>query len=201
MGCWSWRRLRRSVARILFRASRSRRSAVSWAFPGRSYGRLSDRRRPSSATSERRSRFRRSGPWSDKLDQLLLANEGKASRERLTLIRLFEELRGLGYDGGYDAVRRYARRWSKERGAIDGRGLCAAELCAGRSLPVRLEPRGRPAERRDGDREGGPRPALPQPHAVRAGLSARDAGDGVRRPRPGVRAVQGRPASAASTTT
>src|SRR6202166_1466204 len=56
------------------------------------------------------------GPWRDKLDQLLLANEGKASRERLTLIRLFEELRGLGYDGGYDAVRRYARQWSKERG-------------------------------------------------------------------------------------
>jgi transposase len=56
------------------------------------------------------------GPWSDKLDQLLLANEGKAARERLTLIRLFEELRGLGYGGGYDAVRRYARRWSKERG-------------------------------------------------------------------------------------
>ena len=48
---------------------------------------------------------------------MLLANEGKASRERLTLIRLFEELRGCGYGGGYDAVRRYARRWSKERGA------------------------------------------------------------------------------------
>jgi transposase len=57
------------------------------------------------------------GPWSDKLDQLLLANEGKVSRERLTLIRLFEELRGCGYGRGYDAVRRYARRWSKERGA------------------------------------------------------------------------------------
>src|ERR1700693_510817 len=56
------------------------------------------------------------GPWQDKLDQLLLANEGKAARERLTLIRLFEELGGLGYDGGYDAVRRYAREWSKERG-------------------------------------------------------------------------------------
>src|SRR5712692_7486672 len=56
------------------------------------------------------------GPWRDKLDQLLLANEGKASRERLTLIRLFEELRGLGYDGGYDAVRRYARQWNMERG-------------------------------------------------------------------------------------
>ena len=57
--------------------------------------------------------------------------EGKAVRERLTLIRLFEELHGCGYDGGYDAVRRYARQWSKERGAIDGRGLCAADLRAG----------------------------------------------------------------------
>ena len=57
------------------------------------------------------------GPWRDKLDQLLVSNEGKAARERLTLIRLFEELRGLGYEGGYDAVRRYARQWSKERGA------------------------------------------------------------------------------------
>jgi transposase len=54
------------------------------------------------------------GPWSDQLNELLLANEGKAARERLTLIRLFEELRGRGYVGGYDAVRRYARRWSKE---------------------------------------------------------------------------------------
>jgi transposase len=56
------------------------------------------------------------GPWIDRLDQLLLANEAKVARERLTLIRLFEELCGLGYDGGYDAVRRYARRWAKERG-------------------------------------------------------------------------------------
>src|SRR5258705_4711770 len=55
------------------------------------------------------------GPWRDKLDQMLLANEGKAARGRLTLIRLFEELRGLGYDGGYDAVRRYAKQLREER--------------------------------------------------------------------------------------
>jgi len=57
------------------------------------------------------------GPWRDELDALLVANEGKAARERLTLIRLFETLRELGYEGGYDAVRRYARSWSRRRGA------------------------------------------------------------------------------------
>jgi transposase len=56
------------------------------------------------------------GRWRDALDQLLLANEAKTSRERLTLIRIFEELRDRGYDGGYDAVRRYANRWAKDRG-------------------------------------------------------------------------------------
>src|SRR6266478_2073952 len=55
-------------------------------------------------------------PWSDQLNELLLANEAKAAREQRTLIRIFEDLRGRGYAGGYDAVRRYARRWSKARG-------------------------------------------------------------------------------------
>ena len=56
------------------------------------------------------------GPWRERLDALLLANESKSPRERLTLIRVFETLRGSGYDGGYDAVRRYARSWAQERG-------------------------------------------------------------------------------------
>ena len=54
------------------------------------------------------------GPWRDPLDAMLGANESKPARERLTLIRLFEALCGLGYDGSYDAVRRYARGWHKE---------------------------------------------------------------------------------------
>jgi len=40
------------------------------------------------------------GRRSDGLDQLLAGNEGKPPRERLTLIRIFEELRGRGYEGG-----------------------------------------------------------------------------------------------------
>ena len=54
------------------------------------------------------------GVWTQDLERLLMKNSTAASRERLTLIRIFEELRALGYAGGYDAVRRYARRWSRE---------------------------------------------------------------------------------------
>jgi len=57
------------------------------------------------------------GPWQDKLDSLLSANATKPDRERLTLIRLYEELRGQGYEGGYDTVRRYARAWERDHAA------------------------------------------------------------------------------------
>ena len=121
------------------------------------------------------------GRWKAELDRLLAANEAKPARERLTLIRVFEALRALGYAGGYDAVRRYARTRRRSTKTSIG-GLYSADLRAGRGLPVRLEPRGRADQRHDGDREGRPRPALPLAHAVRAGLPARDAGDGLRRP-------------------
>ncbi len=58
------------------------------------------------------------GQWRSDLDRLLLTNADKPSRERLTLMRIFEALRGLGYEGGYDAVRRYARSWRRERSAV-----------------------------------------------------------------------------------
>ena len=56
----------------------------------------------------------RIGPWQGELDQLLAANEAKSRRERLTLIRIFEALRDRGYEGGYDAIRRYARTWQRD---------------------------------------------------------------------------------------
>ena len=53
-------------------------------------------------------------PWKDQLDDLLETNAGKPKRERLTLVRVYEELHNLGYDGSYDAVRWYAANWSRE---------------------------------------------------------------------------------------
>lgn len=41
----------------------------------------------------------RIGPWQGQLEQILSANANKPSREGLTLIRIFEDLRGLGYEG------------------------------------------------------------------------------------------------------
>ena len=58
------------------------------------------------------------GPWREQLDRLSMANEGKSTRERLTLIRLFEELREAGIKGSYDAVRRYAKAQGKVRGSV-----------------------------------------------------------------------------------
>ncbi|SMX50824.1 hypothetical protein MAA8898_05024 [Maliponia aquimaris] len=52
-------------------------------------------------------------PWRSDLDTMLAENARRRKRERLTLIRICEELRNQGYDGSYDAVRRYASSWSK----------------------------------------------------------------------------------------
>jgi transposase len=56
------------------------------------------------------------GRWTSALNELLAGNSARPAREQLTLIRIFEELRSRGYQGGYDAVRHYARRWSKAHG-------------------------------------------------------------------------------------
>ena len=54
------------------------------------------------------------GRWQAEIDRMLTHNASTTARERLTLIRLFEEMRALGYEGGYDAVRRYAKTWTRE---------------------------------------------------------------------------------------
>ena len=75
--------------------------------------------RPSSPTQREVQPLPKLGRWKAELDRLLAANEAKPARERLTLIRVFEALRALGYEGGYDAVRRYARTWRRSDEDVD----------------------------------------------------------------------------------
>jgi len=57
------------------------------------------------------------GPYLVELERLLAENEARSRRERVTLLRISEDLSQFGYSGGYDAVRRYARRWREARGS------------------------------------------------------------------------------------
>ena len=43
--------------------------------------------------------FPKIGPWRERLDGVLAVNEAKSSREQLTLIRIYEDLREAGFDG------------------------------------------------------------------------------------------------------
>ena len=60
--------------------------------------------------------YPRTGAWREQLEALLAENEARPRRERLTLVRIFAELQGLGYRGSYDAIRRVARAWRAARG-------------------------------------------------------------------------------------
>lgn len=71
------------------------------------------------------------GRFRDDLDRMLATNEARPGRERLTLIRVYEDLRGVGYDGGYDAVRRYARRWRREHAAASATAFVPLSFAPG----------------------------------------------------------------------
>lgn len=63
------------------------------------------------------------GPFVAQLDALLEANEKRSKRDRHRLKRICDDLRRAGYEGGYDAVRRYAQRWQRQRHAGVGRAF------------------------------------------------------------------------------
>ncbi len=55
------------------------------------------------------------GAWVDDLTGLLEAESALPKRERRSTQRLFEELRGRGYEGAHDSVHRFARAWRDKR--------------------------------------------------------------------------------------
>ena len=57
----------------------------------------------------------RLGPWVEALAEILEAEAKVPRRERRSTQRLFEELRGRGYDGAHDSVHRFVKAWRQER--------------------------------------------------------------------------------------
>jgi transposase len=70
------------------------------------------------------------GPWIAALTAILEAEAKLPKRERRSTLRLFEELRGRGYDGAHDSVHRFVRTWRAER----------ARLPVQAFVPLRFDP-------------------------------------------------------------
>jgi len=64
----------------------------------------------------------RLGPFQERLDTLLTENEARHRRDRLRMTRIHDLLQREGFEGSYDAVRRYARRWAEARRKDAGDG-------------------------------------------------------------------------------
>ena len=56
------------------------------------------------------------GSFIERLSELLKEDTGKPVRHRRSAQILFEQLQREGYEGGYDAVRRYVGTWKKAEG-------------------------------------------------------------------------------------
>jgi hypothetical protein len=64
------------------------------------------------------------GEWVEVLTEILEKEAKLPKRERRSTQRLFEELRGRGYDGAHDSVHRFVKAWRNER-----RGFRCMPMC------------------------------------------------------------------------
>jgi transposase len=60
------------------------------------------------------------GPYEGILAEQLTMDALKPKKQRRTGVMLFEELQRQGYEGGYDSVRRYIKRWKKAEQSRQG---------------------------------------------------------------------------------
>jgi len=58
------------------------------------------------------------GDWVEALTEVLEKEAKLPKRERRSTQRLFEELRGRGYDGAHDSVHRFVKAWRDERARV-----------------------------------------------------------------------------------
>lgn len=71
------------------------------------------------------------GEWVAVLNEMLEKEAGLPRRERRTTQRLFEELRGRGYDGAHDSVHRFVKAWREERARVPARAFVPMSFAPG----------------------------------------------------------------------
>ena len=60
--------------------------------------------------------FPKLGAYTDRLDELLLENVKRPKARRLTAQRMYEILQAEDYQGAYDSVQRYVKKWLEDQG-------------------------------------------------------------------------------------
>lgn len=58
------------------------------------------------------------GPYLEILNEQLDQDWQRPKKKRLTAMRLYEFLKDQGYEGSYDSIQRYVRKWRQEKGKI-----------------------------------------------------------------------------------
>ena len=71
------------------------------------------------------------GKWLEVLTEILKREAALPKRERRSTQRLFEELRGLGYDGAHDSVHRFAQGWRREHARLAVRAYVPLSFAPG----------------------------------------------------------------------
>jgi len=71
------------------------------------------------------------GEWVAVLTEILEGEAKLARRERRSTQRLFEELRGRGYDGAHDSVHRFVKAWREERARVPAQAFVPMSFAPG----------------------------------------------------------------------
>ena len=71
------------------------------------------------------------GEWVAVLSEMLEKEAQLPRRERRSTQRLFEELRGRGYDGAHDSVHRFVKAWRDERARVPAQAFVPMSFAPG----------------------------------------------------------------------
>jgi transposase len=71
------------------------------------------------------------GEWIAVLTEILESEATLPKRERRSTQRLFEELRGRGYDGAHDSVHRFVKGWREERARVSAHAYVPLSFAPG----------------------------------------------------------------------